>query len=215
MTKVEKKQQLIYEMLNSILKTGFAKLKMDDFVKMVPASRSTVYRYFNSRENIIHDVVKEYLKYIDSFKLSPQAHGEKEWIKNVEQQVEEALVLNSHLSPIFLKDLKAEFPDQYDLLQAKINEHNSELVKFYQAGQEAGFFNEARPELWILQDRLMIPNMVEPAYLVIHGLTVRDAITTYVSMKSRQIIKPEYLNEFDFSFTDKVIEKMNQEIAGR
>ena len=194
MTKVEKKQQLIYEMLNNILKTGFANLKMDDFVKMVPASRSTVYRYFNSRENIIHDVVKEYLKYIDSFKLSPKAHDEKDWIKDIEQQTEEALVLNSHLSSVFLKDLRAEFPDQYDLLQAKINEYNVQLVKFYQAGQKAGFFNESRPELWILQDRLMIPKMIDPTYLVMHGLTVRDAITSYVSMKSRQMIKPEYLS---------------------
>lgn len=212
MPKSKKRQQLLYIILNNIVKGGFADLKMEDFVKMLPASRSTVYRYFSSRENIISDVVAEYLKYIDSFELPSAVHSDEDWVRNVEQQLEEALILNSHLSTVFWNDLKNEFPGEFSSLRAKISDHNSQLLKFYQAGQQAGIFNLSQPALWILQDRLMIPKLSDPDYLVSHGLTIREAVTSYVLMKSQQIIKPAYLDQFDSSFTETIIEKMNREI---
>lgn len=212
MVKTEKRQQLIYSILNQILKTGFADLKMEDFVKMVPASRATLYRYFSSRENIIKEVVKEYLKYIDRFKIPFNANNEREWLQELESQLEEALILNSHLSPIFLQDLKTEFPVQYNLLYGKISDHNTDLIKFFKDGQKADVFNPSRPELWILQDRLMIPRISDPAYLLNHNLTIKEAINSYIVMKRNQIVKPQYLDQFDSSFTNSVIEKMKREI---
>lgn len=212
MPKSKKRQQLLYIILNNIVKDGFADLKMEDFVKMLPASRSTVYRYFSSRENIISDVVAEYLKYIDSFELPSAVHNDEDWVQNFEQQLEEALILNSHLSTVFWNDLKNEFPGEFSSLRTKISDHNAQLLKFYRAGQQAGIFNRSQPALWILQDRLMIPKLSDPDYLVGHGLTIREAVTSYVLMKSQQIIKPAYLDQFDSSFTETIIEKMNREI---
>lgn len=212
MPKTKKRQQLIYIILNNIIKEGFASLTMEDFVKMLPASRATVYRYFSSRDNIISAVVKEYLKYIDSFELPSIVSKDEEWVHSVEKQLEEALILNSHLSAIFWNDLKSEFPDEFSRLQAKINDYHLQLLKFYQAGQKAGIFNLSQPELWILQDHLMIPQIIKPDYLVKHDLTIREAINSYVLMKSQQIIRPAYLANFDSSFVETIIEKMNQEI---
>lgn len=212
MPKTKKRQQLLYIILNNIVKNGFADLKMEDFVKMLPASRSTVYRYFSSRDNIISDVVAEYLKYIDSFELPAVVHKEADWIKNVEKQLEEALILNSHLSLVFWNDLKNEFPAEFNALRAKINDHDAQLLKFYRAGQQAAIFNRSNPNLWILQDRLMIPKLSDPDYLVGHNLTIRTAVTSFVLMKSQQIIKPAYLDQFDSSFTETIIDKMNREI---
>lgn len=212
MPKTKKRQQLLYIILNNIVKNGFADLKMEDFVKMLPASRSTVYRYFSSRDNIIGDVVAEYLKYIDSFELPADVHEEADWIQNVEKQLEEALILNSHLSLVFWNDLKNEFPAEFNALRAKINDHDAQLLKFYEAGQQAEIFNQSNPNLWILQDRLMIPKLSDPDYLVGHNLTIRAAVTSYVLMKSQQIIRPAYLDQFDSSFTETIIDKMNREI---
>lgn len=212
MVKEQRRQQMIYLILNNIIKTGFSNLKMEDFVKMLPSSRATVYRYFNSRDKIISDVVKEYVNYINSFDLSSEIHKQEDWIRNVEKQLEVALIFNSHLSSIFLKDLKAEFPREYNFLQKNINDHNLQLLKFYKAGQKEKIFNNSKPELWILQDRLMIPKIIDPNYLVTHNLTIKEAISSYVLMKSQQIIRPKYLNEFDPSFTKNIIEKMKHEI---
>lgn len=212
MPKTKKRQQLLYIILNNIVKNGFTDLKMEDFVKMLPASRSTVYRYFSSRDNIISDVVAEYLKYIDSFELPAVVHEEAGWIKNVEKQLEESLILNSHLSLVFWNDLKNEFPAEFNALRAKINGHDAQLLKFYRSGQQAEIFNRSNPNLWILQDRLMIPKLSDPDYLVGHNLTIRTAVTSYVLMKSQQIIKPAYLDQFDSSFTETIIDKMNREI---
>lgn len=210
----EKREQMLYLILNQIIKTGFKDLKMDDFINMLPASRSTVYRYFKSRQEIIAGVVDEYLKYLDQFKI-PIALPQKEddWIKNIERQLEEALILNSHLSTIFLKDLQTEFPDEYQRLQDKINSHDEQLVQFCKVGQKKGYYNSSEPALWILQDRLMIPRLIDADYLVHHNLTIKTAINSYVDMKSQQIIKPKYLNKFDPSFTNYVVKKMDQKIC--
>lgn len=208
-----KRQQLLYTMLNQIVQTGFAGLKMDDFVKMVPASRSTVYRYFKSRDVIISEVVDEYINYIESFKLPEAVHDQRDWLHNVEDQLEESLILNSHLSPVFLHDLTAEFPAAADRLQATMADHDAQLLQFYRAGQTAKVFNPTKPELWILEDRLMIPKIIDPAYLVSHNLTIHDAITSYVAMKCDEIIQPQYRQQFDASFTTSIIQKMSREIA--
>lgn len=210
----EKKEQMLYLILNQIIKTGFKDLKMDDFINMLPASRSTVYRYFKSRQEIIAGVVDEYLKYLDQFKI-PTSLPQKDddWIRNIERQLEEALILNSHLSAIFLKDLQTEFPDEYQRLQDKINSNDEQLVQFCKAGQEKGYYNSSEPALWILQDRLMIPRLIDADYLVHHNLTIKKAINSYVDMKSQQIIKPKYLAKFDPSFTAYVVKKMDQKIC--
>ncbi len=209
----QKRQQLLYTMLNQIVQTGFAGLKMDDFVKMVPASRSTVYRYFKSRDDIISEVVDEYINYIESFKLPEAVHDQQDWLHNVEEQLEESLILNSHLSPVFLQDLAAEFPADADRLQATMADHDAQLLRFYRAGQTAKVFNPTKAELWILEDRLMIPKIIDPAYLVSHNLTIHDAITSYVAMKCDEIIQPQYRQQFDASFTTSIIQKMSREIA--
>lgn len=87
MVKEQRRQQMIYLILNNIIKTGFSNLKMEDFVKMLPLSRATVYRYFNSRDKIISDVVKEYVNYTKSFDLPSEIHNEEDWIRNVEKQL--------------------------------------------------------------------------------------------------------------------------------
>ncbi|MBD5090881.1 MAG: TetR/AcrR family transcriptional regulator [Lactobacillus sp.] len=212
MSKERRRQQMTYLILNRIIKTGFSDLTMEDFVKMLPLSRATVYRYFNSRQKVISAVVIEYVNYIDQFDLPSFIHDENDWIVNVEKQLEAALVFYSHFSAIFLTDLKAEFPHEYQLLQGKIVDHNLHLLEFFRAGQEAGIFNSSKPELWILQDQLMVPRINAPDYLLTHKLTIKDAITSYVLMKSQQIIKPRYLSKFDPSFTATVLEKMNCKI---
>lgn len=178
-----KRQQMVYLVLNQILKTGFKDLKMDDFINMLPISRSTVYRYFDSREDIISAVVDEYVKYLDQFQVPLFPKSEDAWVQLVEQQLEEALILNSHLSDSFLRDLKEEFPTDFNRLQAKIDQHDQQLITAFHEGQRQKYFNDTRPELWILQDRLMIPQIINPQYLVAHSLTIQQVINSYVVMK--------------------------------
>lgn len=169
-------------------------------------------RYFDSRDDIISAVVDEYVKYLQQFQISTLPHNEQEWVQLVEKQLEEALILNSHLSISFLKDLQDELAADFHRLQSQVNHHDQQLIKAFGEGQRQGYFNDSRPELWILQDRLMIPQLINPQYLVSHGLTIRQVIDSYVNMKKYQILQPAYQADFDSSFTESIITKMNQEI---
>lgn len=210
--KQDKRKQLVYQVLNQLLKTGFENLKMDDFIGMMSASRSTVYRYFNSREDIIDAVVDEYIQYLQQFATPQFPSSVDAWVKSLEQQLEKTLILNSHLSSIFLNDLHNEFPAKLERLQTHIGQYDSQQIDFFNEGQRQNIFNKTRPELWILQDRLMIPKLIDPHYLVSHKLTVNTVIDDYVSMKKSQILKTEYQSKFDPSFTQSIISKITQEI---
>ncbi|WP_367341341.1 TetR/AcrR family transcriptional regulator [Limosilactobacillus sp.] len=210
--KQDKRKQLVYRILNQLLKTGFENLKMDDFINMMSASRSTVYRHFKSREDIIDAVVDEYIQYLQQFTAPQFPTSADEWVKSLEQQLEKTLVLNSHLSSIFLHDLHDEFPEKLERLQTHISQYDDQQIAFFNEGQRQSIFNKTRPELWILQDRLMIPKLIDPNYLVSHKLTVNTVIDDYVSMKKSQILKTEYQNKFDPSFTKSIISKITKEI---
>lgn len=211
MTATNKQEAMLHAIITTISHTGFTDLKMDDFIKMMPASRSTVYRYFPSREAIIEAVVTEYVDYIDKFNVPKDLTTPAEYIAGFQSLLEQAIIFNSNISPVFLNDLAAELPEESRHLQSAITEHDTQAKEFYLAGQRNQIFNSQNVRLWLLQDQVMVPKLIDPHFLFSHNLTLRDSLTDYAAMKAQQILVPKLLNDFDLKFLEPVIIEISQQ----
>ncbi|KRN97990.1 TetR/AcrR family transcriptional regulator [Companilactobacillus kimchiensis] len=205
-----KRELLLHPVITKINQSGFSNLKMDDFIKIMPASRSTVYRYFSSRETIIEAVVDEYINYIDQFKVPQSKTTETECVIGFQKLLEQAIVFNGELNPLFLNDLKIEFPAEFNRLQNSIIKHDSEAKHFYINGQKNQFFNQQDIQLWILQDKVMIPKLLDPQFLFVNNLTLKKALTNYATMKAQQVLVPTLLPKFDLTFLNPIVKKISQ-----
>lgn len=210
MTATNKQEAMLHAVITTISHTGFKDLKMDDFIKMMPASRSTVYRYFPSRESIIEAVVAEYIDYIDEFDVPQELTTSGECVAGFQSLLEQAIIFNSNISPVFLNDLANEFSVESKNLQNAIDEHDHQAREFYLTGQKNQMFNQQNIGLWLLQDQVMIPKLIDPHFLFSRNLTLKDALTDYAEMKAQQILAPALLTEFDLKFLEPVIKEISQ-----
>lgn len=214
MAQTNKRQAMLFALIDVVSHEGFANLKMDDFIKIMPASRTTVYRYFKSREDVIAAVVDEYIAYINE-NISDKNDAEQNWIKAFENQIETDIVFETNIGPQFFNDLKSEFIDLSVRLQTALQERENHIKTFYAKGQAVGAYNSGDINLWILQDQLMIPKIVAPSYLISHGTTISNALIGYVSMKAQQVLQPKLLSDFNSEFIEPTIIKIaNKYVAG-
>lgn len=207
----EKQDAMLHAIIRVVGKSGFADLKMDDFIKIMPASRSTVYRYFNSRESVIEAVVDEYVDYIERFSVPTDLIIPAEWIAGFQEQLKQSIIFNGNISQQFLADLETDYPDEYRRLQQAINDHDERDRKFYLDGQEFGIFNKQDYRLWMLQDQVMVPKLMDPAFVFARNWTLKDALSNYAQMKAQQVLTPKFLSQFTLDFLDPIIEKISQQ----
>ncbi|WP_318766844.1 TetR/AcrR family transcriptional regulator [Lactiplantibacillus carotarum] len=194
MTPAKRREQLLRATIVAINRTGFRQLKMEDFVRIMPASRSTVYRYFPAREAVITAVVDEYVDYVQQLRL-PDTVGN--WVSGFSQLLNQAISLNGYLSPVFLDDLAYEAPTEAQRLRATLQRYFQREAEYYQAGQRAGIFNAQNVRLWQLQDRTLLPKLLDPQVLAGERLTVTNALRDYAAMKRYQVLRPAYVDQVD------------------
>lgn len=211
MTTSTKEEALLHPVIKVVGQSGFADLKMDDFIKLMPASRSTVYRYFNSRESIIEAVVDEYVNYIQRFDVPTDLILPAEWIKGFQEQLKQSIIFNGHICQEFLADLETDYPDEFRRLQQAITDHDNRDKKFYLDGQEFGIFNKQDYRLWMLQDQVMVPKLMDPTFLFSNNWTLKDALSNYATMKAQEVLTPQFLPQFSLDFLDPIIEKISQQ----
>lgn len=211
MTAKNKQEAMLHAVITTISQTGFINLKMDDFIKIMPASRSTVYRYFPSRESIIKAVVDEYIDYIAKFAVPQDLTTPNEWVVGFQSLLEQAIVFNGNISSKFLKDLDTEFASESQRLKGAINEHDIQIKQFYTNGQKQKMFNQQNVGLWLLQDQVMVPKLIDPNFLFSHNLTLKDSLTDYAQLKAQQVLNPKLKAIFNPIFLEPIINEISQQ----
>jgi AcrR family transcriptional regulator len=141
---------------------------MDDLAERVGMSKKTLYKYFQSKEVLVREVIElrkirigELMKFIET-KVPKHAFGEK--IIQVSQKVAEIL---SEIQPHVLHDLKRSFPvifEEYESFR------KANITKGFTAalneGRASGVFRDDLPiEIAVHVHLTLISTMLHPEYL--------------------------------------------------
>ena len=159
------------------LKSGFYKVSMDNLVKDLRTSKSSLYNHFSSKDDLVKAVIVSLNLEINT-KLDEIVNDEKLSFKGKLISVSEFTKgLLSNVSEEFLKDLEINTPDIWDYYQKKrIDRINKYYRRLFEIGIEEG----------IIRDDVNI-DIVLAVYLNLMELPLKNEYVEFLSMNNQNI----------------------------
>lgn len=130
-------------------------LTMNDIAALIGKSKSTVYEYFTTKEEILAYAVSLHLQQLSAYRSILQSDSE-DLIACFEAFI---LFLGSGISKIshkFLNDLRLDFPEIWKDISAFIATLLSDIRLFYERGIKQGQFKNISPDLMTKMDELFV-----------------------------------------------------------
>ncbi|MDP5276240.1 TetR/AcrR family transcriptional regulator [Chengkuizengella axinellae] len=201
----EMKKTYVGKLMNVIRIKGFNSLKIQDMAKYMQISKASLYNYFSSKEEIIQEITQTYIVY---FEEVDQAilNNELTYIDRFQKVFEQEVLTFIYISELFLEELKVGFPDLYDGIISARRKRKENIRQFYEVGLKEGVFNELNPSIFIVQDEVMLRKLLDPAFLLAEGLTIKQVLKDYYQAKKIQVFKADKLTTMNDD--SKIMEKI-------
>lgn len=175
-------------LLPHFIADGIRAMPIDKVVSIIGKSKATVYKHFESHHEIVSLVIQYKLQQLQHFQ--PILEDEKRTYQ--ERYMLAVGYVSKHLgdvSNLFLSDLKAIYPDLWELINGFKQMALAILKAFYINGIEDGVFEDINPDLMVLSDELFFDALTNPEYLAEKGLNLQAAFGSYFKMRFYGILK--------------------------
>lgn len=163
------------------------KLTMDEYAALVGVTKATLYAYLPGKEALLKALLAEKLKGIAAYQgiLSDDSLPHTQRLEKVLAQLAGEL---EGISNNFLSLLQKHFPAVWRDVEAFLELAFEHLGRFYASGMQAGSFRTFPPALLIANDRLYFRLMTDPDFLSGHGLSVQQALQSYLDLRFHGLI---------------------------
>ncbi|MBP7478199.1 MAG: TetR/AcrR family transcriptional regulator [Chitinophagales bacterium] len=178
----DKKKEWIKKLSPIFHQNGINHYTMDHIAEIMNKSKATVYKYFNSRDEIIEMCVENNLNAIALFedKLNDSKINYIERYKLATRIFMENISL---MSTKYLEDLKKLYPDLWNKVRDFQEKSIVILSNYYKVGIENGHFNDIHPGILATSDQLFFQILIDPQFLINNQLTPLMAFEEYFKMK--------------------------------
>lgn len=170
---------------------GFRRATVDELSARTGISKRTIYRYFRSKEEMIGAVMEEMLaetgKMVDSALSSRENPVEKltALVRVVSQQV-------GLINPLILQDIQKHYPRVWNRIESfRAEKIRSIIVEMLLAGNRQGYFRETIPEVFITALLAGIRDVINPGFILQHGLTIEKTINAFFDIFLYGIVSGE------------------------
>ena len=187
-----KQQKWLGEVMPYFYKNGMRKPTMDDIAEHLNLSKATIYNYYSSKEDLIHDAM--WLKLVELQKFRDLLFDDSVEFK--ERYYKGAQFFTKSLkgmSALYLEDLKNYFPKTWadiDLFREKSVEN---IKTYYQAGINKEIFRNFNVHMMAEADLFFFDMMIDAKFLRKNNITVKVAFDQYFKMKFDGVLAVEKL----------------------
>jgi len=187
-----KQQKWLGEVMPYFYKNGMRKPTMDDIAEHLNLSKATIYNYYSSKEDLIHDAM--WLKLVELQKFRDLLFDDSVEFK--ERYYKGAQFFTKSLkgmSALYLEDLKNYFPKTWadiDLFREKSVEN---IKTYYQAGINKEIFRNFNVHMMAEADLFFFDMMIDAKFLRKNNITVEVAFDQYFKMKFDGVLAVEKL----------------------
>ena len=159
------------------------KLTLDQLAELMGKSKSTIYSYFSTKEEIYQTAVQLVLdSLVDT--ISPEAiEGE-----NMEVVLEQMLMTISKgiegISIHFLEQIQKHFPDVWLIIEGFTDLLIANFKEIYSRGMRAGTFRPYNLELLLALDKHFVMSiMTDASKFEEQGLTLNQLVKDYIELR--------------------------------
>ncbi|GAA3520373.1 hypothetical protein GCM10022393_38260 [Aquimarina addita] len=186
--KTIKVEQWTQALLPKIRKTELKNITMDELAILMNKSKSTIYEYFATKEEIF-----EYITQIRIDRL--KAYKKEMYGKTLPPHNHEALSLIltegvKDISPFYLKQLQLYYPSAWDIVKAFLHDLLNDLRNFYASGIHKGIFKKTSPELLTKLDEYFIMQLItDHHFFNSNQKTLASIIKDYIALRFEGLYK--------------------------
>ncbi|MFS1511437.1 TetR/AcrR family transcriptional regulator [Chengkuizengella sp. SCS-71B] len=201
----EMRKTYVLKLMNVIRLKGFNTLKIQDMAEHMQISKASFYNYFSSKEEIIQELTGTYIAYYEEVDQTI-LNKEITYIDRFQKVFEQEVLTFIYISELFFEELKVGFPELYEGIISARRKRKMNIRQFYEMGMKEGIFQSLNPSILMLQDEVMLRRLLDPAFLLEEGLTIKQVLFDYYQAKKVQIFKPDELKRINDKLT--ILEKI-------
>ena len=165
------------------------KLTMDDFSILSKKSKSTIYSYFESKEEILLAACKTKVTALSNsvFNIIEQ---DLEPLELYELLVKTFAEGTSSISISFLQSIKKNYPTSWSVIEVFTDNYINLLREQYKKGIEKGIFNTISIDLLSQLDKIFVLQVVtNPSIFNDKEYSVSELITQYLNLRLTGLLK--------------------------
>ena len=149
----KKMKSWLDELIPAIAGQDLSKLTIDDIAKLTKKSKSTIYEYFESKQDIIYSAVKHRIEKLDDLPIP----SEDESVLVTYNSLITWLI--QHLDDVsfsFLNQLESNFEHSWELINEFMRRLLDTLRRLYESGIKQGVFRSVSMEILMDLDEFFI-----------------------------------------------------------
>lgn len=179
----EKAKVWVRQLVPLIQDRPLDKLTLDELAELMGKSKSTIYSYFSTKEEIYLTAVQLILEDLQYVITEDAIKGENMDVvlRSMLLQISEGI---EGLSISFLEQIKEHFPEVWSAIEFFTSMLLANLEKVYNQGMEAGDFKQFNVSLLIAMDRHFVMSiMTNTEQFSDQGLSLQDLVQEYVDLR--------------------------------
>ncbi|WP_299610380.1 TetR/AcrR family transcriptional regulator [uncultured Aquimarina sp.] len=187
--KSKKVEQWTQALLPKLRNTELGELTMDDLAKLMNKSKSTIYQYFVTKEEIFEYVTQVRVDQLKAYKneISIEIMGLGYQYEALAKILAEGV---KDISPFYLKQLQMHYPSAWDIVEHFLQGLLKDLKEFYIFGIENKIFKTVSPELLIKLDEYFIMQLItDHTFFNDNQKTLESAIKEYMFVKFEGLVQ--------------------------
>lgn len=161
---------------------GIKEFNMNSVAKALGVSKATVYKYFQSREDILEIIIGQILKEL-SFYESCLKNNELSYIDRYLMAIEVLGNSLGKISLVFMSDLKKFHPPVWQKIISFSNESLLALREFYGEARASGEVENYPLNVLMMGDQLFFNALLDPEFLKANDIGLQEAFEGYFKLK--------------------------------
>lgn len=179
---VNEKQKILNYSKERFISEGFHKISMDEIASGLQISKKTIYKYYPSKENLIHEIVKSDM---DSMNLIIKSiiDSDSDVIKKFVEILEFYFSVLTKFSDKWMRDMQIHTPDLWcEVDKFRADKIHSGLIKLLNQGKKEKLVADIPPEIIIMSHTTAMRAISNPEFLNQCNFSFRRALQSAFEM---------------------------------
>ena len=181
---IEIKKRILTTARDEFISFGFTKVSIDGIASKMGMSKKTIYKYFPSKDDLVHAVTDTTLKEMETRCKNIIENNDIDSVEKLRQMMTTAAIHTSKMGKPLIEDLEKNAPHVWKEISEFRNKRIYEdFGKLLQEGVEQGIFrNDVDVQLVLMIYANVIRNIISPEILMRLPFTATQVYETIVKV---------------------------------
>lgn len=171
------KQKILSAFTDLVKLQGFSKVTVDQLAEHTGISKRTIYRYFNSKEEIITSVVEDFVSQVAK-ELEQVVHSSSNPVETISNVTMVVCRNIRSMQPLALYDLQKHYPHLWEKIERFRANKIQQVFASLLTNNRQGNFKQINPTIFTAALLATIKAVITPAFIMEHNFSPEEVMQT-------------------------------------